>query len=384
MASYLRPRRGQKSTAETQAIVLKKGEVFFEIGNSGTPTTGSNAVAFGKIKMGDGSTTYSNLGYFIDVDTTAVAWDNTGYTSATSASQGSDLYGNLNAITPSATLKSILGNVKALLYKLSTQVTQLNNDFGPNTGYSAAFLNSFFSNAGPRDLGTITSANVDAFIAAHIKNGRFYDIRLGDVVTIQDGTYNHKWIVAGFNTELGKYTGSAYLSTPHISLVPYQGALLSAPMNSSNVTTNGFKGSAMYTSTLETVITKLTSALSTHLLTKGNLISNATASVASSGYAGWTGTSSGWEWVSKKASLLTEAQIYGAPVFSSSGHDTGEGYEQLPIFRFMSYIQVFGNVGLWLRGVADSAYFCAAGDGGDACYYGAGNSRGVAPLIIIG
>jgi hypothetical protein len=127
MANYLRPKRGKKSSAETQAIVLKKGEIFFEIGNNGKPTTGPNAISFGKIKMGDGTTTYSNLGYFTDVDTTAVDWDNSGYTSATSASQGVDLYGNLNAITPSATIKSIFGNIKALLYKLATKVTTLNN-----------------------------------------------------------------------------------------------------------------------------------------------------------------------------------------------------------------------------------------------------------------
>ena len=30
MASYLRPRRGKKTTAESQNIVLKRGEVFFE------------------------------------------------------------------------------------------------------------------------------------------------------------------------------------------------------------------------------------------------------------------------------------------------------------------------------------------------------------------
>ena len=127
MASYLRPRRGQKTTAETQAIVLKKGEVFFEIGNSGTPTTGANAKAFGKIKMGDGTSTYSNLGYFIDVDTTAVDWtDSTG--TATSAAQGADNYGLLNAITPTATIKSIFGSMKQLLFGLSTQVTSLNND----------------------------------------------------------------------------------------------------------------------------------------------------------------------------------------------------------------------------------------------------------------
>ena len=132
MANYLRPRRGQKVTAETQAIVLKKGEVFFEIGNGGTATTGSNAKAFGKIKMGDGTNTYSNLGYFIDVDTTAVDWTDTSG-SATSAAQGADNFGLLNAIVPSATIKSLLGSIKNLLFKLSTQTTTLDKQLGGYT-----------------------------------------------------------------------------------------------------------------------------------------------------------------------------------------------------------------------------------------------------------
>jgi hypothetical protein len=134
MASYLRPRRGQKSTAETQAIVLKKGEVFFEIGNGGTPTTYASSAAvatgksFGKIKMGNGTNTYQTLGYFIDVDTTVVAWTDPYPNNATSAAQGSQLYANLNAINTSANVKTIFNNIKSLLYKMATQVTKLNND----------------------------------------------------------------------------------------------------------------------------------------------------------------------------------------------------------------------------------------------------------------
>ena len=60
MASYLRPRRGKKSTATSQAIVLKRGEVFFEVPDTGVGT------GAGKIKMGDGTTTYANLPYFSD------------------------------------------------------------------------------------------------------------------------------------------------------------------------------------------------------------------------------------------------------------------------------------------------------------------------------
>lgn len=58
MASYLRPRRGKKATATSNNIVLKRGEVFFEVPDTGVGT------GMGKIKMGDGSTSYANLPYF--------------------------------------------------------------------------------------------------------------------------------------------------------------------------------------------------------------------------------------------------------------------------------------------------------------------------------
>jgi hypothetical protein len=114
--------------------VLKKGEVFFEIGNGGTPTTYASSAAvatgksFGKIKMGNGTNTYQTLGYFIDVDTTVVAWTDPYPNNATSAAQGSQLYANLNAINTSANVKTIFNNIKSLLYKMATQVTKLNND----------------------------------------------------------------------------------------------------------------------------------------------------------------------------------------------------------------------------------------------------------------
>ena len=179
MASYLRPRRGQKSTAETQAIVLKKGEVFFEIGNGGTPTTGSSATSFGKIKMGDGTTVYANLGYFLDVDTSVVDWDNTGYSSATSAAQGADFYGNLNAITPSATLKSILGNIKALLFKHSTAITQLNNDYTDLVGtYSTVTLNA----------SSWTNSNTYSLESSY--PAATYDLTIGPDYSMTEDQYN--------------------------------------------------------------------------------------------------------------------------------------------------------------------------------------------------
>ena len=63
MADYFRPKRGKKSTAIQQRLVLKKGEMFVECPDSGMGT------GLGRIKIGDGRSTYENLPYFVDSTT---------------------------------------------------------------------------------------------------------------------------------------------------------------------------------------------------------------------------------------------------------------------------------------------------------------------------
>lgn len=63
MSKSLKPYRGKKTSAESQNIVLKNGEVFFEYPEEGIGT------GAGKIKMGDGTTSYSNLPYFMGEET---------------------------------------------------------------------------------------------------------------------------------------------------------------------------------------------------------------------------------------------------------------------------------------------------------------------------
>lgn len=60
MTVYFKPRRGKKATAISQDVVLKHGEVFFEVPEEGA---GSGK---GKLKMGDGVTSYSELPYFLE------------------------------------------------------------------------------------------------------------------------------------------------------------------------------------------------------------------------------------------------------------------------------------------------------------------------------
>ena len=233
-----------------------------------------------------------------------------------------------------------------------------------------------------RDLGTIASSNRDEWIAKHINSdGTFNDIYVGDIVTIQDGTYNAVWVVAGLDTEYNK--GDIALTTHHISLIPLT-YLFTAPMNDTNTTEGGYGESKMHTETLVTVANNLKNALGSHLLERRVLLSNSmNTSIASGAGAGWTGASNDWAWASAYCTLLTEVQVYGSRVFSSSFFDIGEGCSQLPLFKFVNHVY-HGRFNFWLRAVASFTTFAlAAGDGG-AFGRVASDAYAVRPLITIG
>ena len=127
MASYLRPRRGKKATATSQLTAsapLKRGEIFFEVPDTGVGT------GTGKIKMGDGTTAYASLPYFmeqpvVDYTNAVVAWTNTTAASSNPYTDNATYAGN---IVPSASLKTIFTNLKKLLLNYNSQLTTLNND----------------------------------------------------------------------------------------------------------------------------------------------------------------------------------------------------------------------------------------------------------------
>lgn len=233
-----------------------------------------------------------------------------------------------------------------------------------------------------KNLGTITSANIASFLSEHeVSAGKFTDLYIGDEITIQDGTYNAKWLIAGFDTEYNK--GDTAFTTHHITLIP-KTPLYDAAMNSTDTTVGGYKGSAMHTSEMPSLNTKLQNALGTHLLSHRAIVSNAVnTTAASGGLSSWTGAASGWEWVDVKAVLPTEAQIYGGKVFGSSGYDAGEAKQKLPIFNFINSVQ-FSRWSFWLRSVASDTHFCFCSSLGYAFTVGASNSFGVRPLICVG
>ena len=343
--------------------------------------------------------------YKTETGSYAQSWDKNdlygGQTTTFDASRSSSIYGNAETVQP----ESIIGIWLVKAYHVP--VTEMGQDITVNgtsadsaTGditlgysiYSPTDFNTYPHNGIYRgkNLGTITStAELETFLSNHeVSAGQFVDLYLGDYFTIQDGTYNANWMIAGFDTEF--YKGwldsspnpTPYITQRHITLIP-RVPLFNAQMNSTNTTSGGYKGSAMHTSTLPTVVSNLQTVLGTHLLKRYALLSPAVDTTRSNMYGNAGGASSSWEWTEVYATLPSEMQIYGSTVWSSSGYDTGEACMKLPVFNFINHVQ-FARWAFWLRGVASSSLFCDASNIGDAGAWGASDSRGVRPVICIG
>ena len=105
----------------------------------------------------------------------------------------------------------------------------------------------------------------------------------------------------------------------------------------------------------------------------------------SSAGAGWTGSSNNWEWHDCYATLLNECELYGGPVFSSSGYDIGIKKAQLPLFTLNPELIILkndpdtgsGRQWYWLKNVASGSNFCFCNAGGFAGSDGASYSGGL-------
>jgi hypothetical protein len=218
-----------------------------------------------------------------------------------------------------------------------------------------------------KNLGTFTTtAQLESFLSDHhVSTGKFDgDIQIGDYVTIA----GYKCIVAGFDTEYNK--GDTALTTHHISFVANFG---NSKMNETNTTAGGYEGATTMQTFLSGKETELSAICGNHLLSRRCLTTNAVTD----------GKSNNWAWIDHKLTLMSETQIYGGIQWGNV-YDTGEGYEKLPIFNYLTPLQVFGRTYVWLRGVSSATYFCVSGDGGGPGSYDARSSLAAGALFVIG
>lgn len=217
-----------------------------------------------------------------------------------------------------------------------------------------------------KNLGT----SVTAAQYAAISSGKFTDLYIGDYWVINGVTYR----IAAFDYYYN--CGDTNFTKHHAVIVP-DTSLYKAQMNTSNVTTGGYTGSAMYKSNLAQAKTTIKAAFgSAHVLTKRELLTNAVNG----------NTPSGWAWFNSDVELMNEVQAYGSVAWGAhdgNGYNVASGDGQFPLFMF-DRTKLHNREDYWLRDVASATAFSCVGHDGNAGNGNASDSIGVRPAFCIG
>lgn len=226
----------------------------------------------------------------------------------------------------------------------------------------------------------ITDLFYNGTLSKQISAGTFDDIFIGDYIIGK--TSGRKYLVADINYRL--HCGNTECTKPHVLMIPEK-TMGNEQMNSSNVTTGAYIGSAMYTTHLAKYKTVINNDFgSGHILKHRNHLQNAVTN----------GYESDGTWYDSTIDLMNEIMVYGCMVFKNaqSGTNIPSNYQidksQLSLFRHRHDLTVAFNdsnarQAYWLRDVVSSASFAFAGGYSDASYTSASNSYGVRPAFLI-
>ena len=217
-----------------------------------------------------------------------------------------------------------------------------------------------------KNLGT----SVTAEQYAAISSGKFTNLYIGDYWVIKGVTYR----IAAFDYYYN--CGDTNFTKHHVVIVP-DTSLYKAQMNTSNVTTGGYTGSAMYKSNMAQAKTTIKAAFgSAHVLTKRELLTNAVNG----------NTPSGWAWFDSDVELMNEVQAYGSVAWGAhdgNGYNVASGDGQFPLFMF-DRTKLHNREDYWLRDVSSATYFSFVANYGYAGGTNASHSLGVRPAFCIG
>lgn len=211
-----------------------------------------------------------------------------------------------------------------------------------------------------------------------------YGLRVGDQKTINGHTY----VIAGLNPMKG--TSAPYRVTAnHVGLIviPHTTQAWNASGNTytgANGRGAGYANSDLHYYLVNTLLPLVQTDLgSNNLIAHSKLLGSA---VNQSGYnriGNASGCTSSWGWVADQyISALSEVQVYGSVVWSSSGYDTGEACSQLDVFRHYNHTEIFGDEYPWLRDVVSASFAAYANNRGDANNRTASYAISVAALIL--
>ena len=220
-----------------------------------------------------------------------------------------------------------------------------------------------------KNLGTALTA----VQKAAIKDGSFKGMFLGDYWSIGGRIWRIVDMDYWYNC------GDTAFTSHHLVIMPDE-ALYNAQMNTTNVTTGGYVGSAMYKSNLANAKTIVNAAFQGSVLTHREYLCNAVAN----------GRPSGGAWFDSSIELPNEPMMYGHPHFSptSDGSTVPNIYTisktQLALFMVCPRFIVNRSYNQWLRDVVSSANFASVYYYGNPNCTNASDSFGVRPVFPVG
>ena len=226
----------------------------------------------------------------------------------------------------------------------------------------------------------ITNLFYDGTLSQQIAAGTFDDIFIGDYIIGK--VSKRKYLVADINYRLNM--GDTECTTPHILMVPEK-IMGTAKMNDTNITTEAYVGSKMYTEYLAPFKAVIQNDFETsHIVQHRNLFANA----VTNGYESAGG------WFDSTIELMNEIMVYGSNIFHNIQNGANLAYnytmdkQQLSLFRLKPALTVARNDAgerywYWLRDVVSASFFAGVLSDGYAYYYDASGASGVRPAFLI-
>ena len=194
------------------------------------------------------------------------------------------------------------------------------------------------------NLGTWNSvSSVNTFFSKFNHDNNYSDgtteLSVANYVTIQDGTYNAVWMIAGFDMEHNQTAadGTVYDNGYGICMIP-KTQVTTSTWNKSRGK-YGYMNSDANTSLLPNIVTKLKNVLGTHIINRNVLLS----SNMPNGYP------TQYTWTTAYATLMSVGQMTGTFAANHSKYDDGEANYKLPLFDSISYST---GSSFWTRGLA--------------------------------
>ena len=204
---------------------------------------------------------------------------------------------------------------------LKKKIAQLDN---PNSRFELKYT------------GIVLASDTDVtnFTDTYNSTNNYGDLAVGNIITIQDGTYNKDWVVAGFDM----YKLPTVIENA-ISLLPLEPVTTTVINEISDdgtydaISQNLYGGSKLHNETLKTIADNLTANMPDLLYPLPNLYSSmgdkTRQNLLTVGFSIGNDSSTSDQYYIR---LMSEVQINGNRTFSNT-FDSGYNHTQFPLFR---------------------------------------------------